>query len=127
MSFQYLSFFFLNVNYIFRCTIVLNVRPFGVFFICLLILFLYDSYFETRDYSTYSLTYREEMDELYTLFQDLRNGLIMVKQESPSAVRFSNITSFKLFSHFFYYSLHLVLLLSSLVLMFYQTIFLGTF
>lgn len=64
-----------------------EIKPLGILFFTILVVFLSDSYFETKNYSAYHLQYAEEMDYICNCFLELQDSLLILKKESPSTVR----------------------------------------
>lgn len=83
--------------FFYRVIVLFEIKPLGILFSNLLILFLWDTYFETRDYSAYHVQYREEMDDISNCFLEVWMNLISLKKESPSTVRFCNYLKLELF------------------------------
>lgn len=74
-------------QFYFRAIVFFEIRPFGMLFSAMLILFICDSYFETRNYVSYNLQHGEAIDDIYNYFQEFQTNLLMLKKESPSTVR----------------------------------------
>lgn len=68
-----------------------EIRPYAILFSSMLILFLWDSYFETTNYGTYNLQYGDTIDDIYNYFQEFQTNLLILKKESPSTVRLNYI------------------------------------
>lgn len=88
----FILYFKTQLNFLFcRLIVLFEIRPLGIFFSTTLMIFLYDSFLETRDHSTYQLQYREAIDDINNCFQELKVSLLLLKKESPSTVCFCEI------------------------------------
>lgn len=63
-----------------------QLKFFGVFFFSILLGFLWDTYFETKEYTVYRGQYSETIDEIWCYVCDVIINLKSLRKESPSSV-----------------------------------------
>ncbi|XP_018574261.1 uncharacterized protein LOC108913225 [Anoplophora glabripennis] len=76
---------FLILNFIFWVIVQWQLKFFGVFFFSILLGFLWDTYFETKECTVYRGHYLEVIDDIWCTVYDIILNLKSLRKESPSS------------------------------------------
>ncbi|KAJ8932783.1 hypothetical protein NQ314_014487 [Rhamnusium bicolor] len=74
---------FLVLNFIFWLIVQWQLRFYGIVFFTILLGFLWDSYFETKECTVYRGQYSEAVDDVYNYVCEIIFGLKALRKESP--------------------------------------------
>ncbi|CAH1986440.1 unnamed protein product [Acanthoscelides obtectus] len=76
---------FLVTLFLFWIVVQLQIKFFGMLFFGLLIAFLLDAYYDTKDLTNHSLEHIEAFEKFHHLIQDVVLNLRAIRKESPSS------------------------------------------
>ncbi|KAG5861130.1 hypothetical protein JTB14_019426 [Gonioctena quinquepunctata] len=76
---------FLICNFVFWIIVHWQIKFLCLFFSSFLVMFIWDSYFETRDLTLYETKYTEAFDELRMFTREIVLNLKILRKESPSS------------------------------------------